>query len=1256
MKRKVICEVEKCTRRNQQRRRWYEVVVALACAVVLCTQYALVLPAITMEEYSCNLQEHTHGEACYDESGALICPLDEHQHSDACLLTDGADESIQTSGEIFYDENGTLIYSSEDSQSDRQVSAEELVHTPDETIYNDDENGAQLADPDEVQNPLIGDSENNAIQPVAEGDEAKPLGTMDIKLLYPDKKPHETYGVEGFDKIYTRSTMTAYVELDPHDLQEDLTNMQVVLRMPKEFLDRYDVTNFAVPGEEKHEIRKSEDDENYILTIDFSFYRKTLSIQIEFVLSFLDERTPADYKLPVTAEVIINGASAQTTPPNYYRPLYDDLSVLKAILDNKYKFTVDGTVIPIPVGQDENNNPIIDEQGRANTGENPSSIPFLFAVNGYEYYGGIAHKFANYRDCDTITVTDTLPHYENQYGQTQYAELDQELSPGWELDDTNHTVSKTYHGNNSIDVFNKIFADRLYLKFPNLPLTKVANNKGEPCYTAELLNKVSIEAIPSNMTAGEVPQRADDELKFVLSTEIGGSGNLIKGSSGNIHDTMTDKTREHLWTLKFENNELNPVRHITIMDRKITNDKGEVVNWGLDPALKFTRLESALGDSRLAEGQTFANIIDKITAYYDDNGVERTYDFFVDELDAGGNFNIDLTHPENPEIPCSGFDIVFKDNYEMCRDECVYFRAYSLYRDPENTHTDGENSTRYTNFARSEDWYVDIGGTYHWNFMTSWADYWMQPVIEYVRVEKNNHFEQSGDRIHIGDKFDFRFQIWGLLLPDEDKDEPYGDFRMIDLLPPGLTFVRCKDYNTGTLFGNNYTPEIIENYQNTGLTAWIFHFTADNLRKAWGTGEQAQFVVEVQINEDAMPGVFQNHVYLVEDHLNEPRNNEPSVKDVYDLDGDGETDDLVRHSQCNYTVAITNAIFASKFIAPAGTDSWTKQRLDVAEGASFDYRLYIMNAFDTREYSGLVIYDTLPKIGDMGLLENATQRGSEFEVQLRGPITEIPEGYTVYYTYYPDTYQKTMEEIVDQDIWLTESEGIDFGAVTAFKIVANEGTVLKPMNSFIARIPVRAVANLSADSMQILYGKDESYLEAVNTFAFTAAEATNPKESNPVRVRIPFAEFYLKKVDDRTQKELAGAEFTLTYENGTEASRILSDENGLIHFKDLAVGTYTLTETAAPAGYHDTHLSMTVTITQNQQTMEFNVVFDGDYPGTGTAADPLVVENHAGYELPATGGTGTAWHKATGLLLMLAALSGALYCHIKRKAADRTNF
>ena len=53
----------------QNRRRkqlWYRVVSGMACVVVFCTVYALILPAITLEkESACGMEEHTHTEECY---------------------------------------------------------------------------------------------------------------------------------------------------------------------------------------------------------------------------------------------------------------------------------------------------------------------------------------------------------------------------------------------------------------------------------------------------------------------------------------------------------------------------------------------------------------------------------------------------------------------------------------------------------------------------------------------------------------------------------------------------------------------------------------------------------------------------------------------------------------------------------------------------------------------------------------------------------------------------------------------------------------------------------------------------------------------------------------------------------------------------------------------------------------------------------------------------------------------------------------
>lgn len=51
--------------RRRARRVWLRVLFALACVVVFCTTYALILPAITMEHPTCGLEEHTHTAACY---------------------------------------------------------------------------------------------------------------------------------------------------------------------------------------------------------------------------------------------------------------------------------------------------------------------------------------------------------------------------------------------------------------------------------------------------------------------------------------------------------------------------------------------------------------------------------------------------------------------------------------------------------------------------------------------------------------------------------------------------------------------------------------------------------------------------------------------------------------------------------------------------------------------------------------------------------------------------------------------------------------------------------------------------------------------------------------------------------------------------------------------------------------------------------------------------------------------------------------
>ncbi len=95
--------------KNHRHRTWMKIVSMMACIVVFCTTYALILPAITLEGHKtyCGLKEHLHDEACYEK--VLICDLEEaaaeegsdteeaagHVHTDECyeeVLTCEKDE------------------------------------------------------------------------------------------------------------------------------------------------------------------------------------------------------------------------------------------------------------------------------------------------------------------------------------------------------------------------------------------------------------------------------------------------------------------------------------------------------------------------------------------------------------------------------------------------------------------------------------------------------------------------------------------------------------------------------------------------------------------------------------------------------------------------------------------------------------------------------------------------------------------------------------------------------------------------------------------------------------------------------------------------------------------------------------------------------------------------------------------------------------------------------------------------------------
>ena len=110
---------------KEQRRKklWHRIVSGMACVVVFCTVYALILPAITLEKDPvCGMVEHTHTEECYAvetvwPSTEYRCDevsLSGHTHNGSCYDAHGelvcgyADVVIHTHDSFCYDQNGRL--------------------------------------------------------------------------------------------------------------------------------------------------------------------------------------------------------------------------------------------------------------------------------------------------------------------------------------------------------------------------------------------------------------------------------------------------------------------------------------------------------------------------------------------------------------------------------------------------------------------------------------------------------------------------------------------------------------------------------------------------------------------------------------------------------------------------------------------------------------------------------------------------------------------------------------------------------------------------------------------------------------------------------------------------------------------------------------------------------------------------------------------------------------------------------------------
>lgn len=152
--------------------------------------------------------------------------------------------------------------------------------------------------------------------------------------------------------------------------------------------------------------------------------------------------------------------------------------------------------------------------------------------------------------------------------------------------------------------------------------------------------------------------------------------------------------------------------------------------------------------------------------------------------------------------------------------------------------------------------------------------------------------------------------------------------------------------------------------------------------------------------------------------------------------------------------------------------------------------------------------------------------------------------------------------------------------------------------------------------------------------------------------------------EGESSAKLENVEFTLTtgegqavnvhkngqntyYTPGGNNNTVITDASGKIYLRGLKAGTYKLTETKTNDGYVLLKDPVTIVITQNNsQTGEASATVNGKKVdmkedqlnfGSQTAEVPLTVVNNKGFDLPATGGAGTALFTIAGIAIVAVA-------------------
>lgn len=445
-----------------------------------------------------------------------------------------------------------------------------------------------------------------------------------------------------------------------------------------------------------------------------------------------------------------------------------------------------------------------------------------------------------------------------------------------------------------------------------------------------------------------------------------------------------------------------------------------------------------------------------------------------------------------------------------------------------------------------------------------------------------------------------------------------------DLLPEGANFKQDSlvvDDGYTQLKSNQYSYELVQNWRNSGRTMLIVHITQPGnnyivyytTTHAWTAlkdyGIEVKNPVGYETGNDSITNGLPDDGSTLSD----------ANKQCYtDLDSTTNAKKFIYSEANDEIAAITAAQSGLKKQVIASNDSDWSYSTITTPSAIYRYRLRFENTYITKA-KNMIFYDSLENYKPEG-------KTSDWHGTLQGidtsQLTALGINPVVYLsaTENLDMSNTSNTDLTNTSIWLTQAQFVaKYGSLASAKAVAIDlrkqtsgADYVLPEGQSVTAVLVMKAPDSAPTSVKTGYPYTYNNIYIKDTVIDNlggTADFYIHQDYTTVKYAIT-ADFKLHKVNKNNEMQnVPNISFRLfgTSDYGTAIDTTsISDSDGIVSFKNIEKGTYTLMETEGNADWLEDHTPHTVVIDNSK-----NVTIDGTtvYDASTDTTTPFKITN-----------------------------------------------